>query len=203
MVLLREDQPEQQKLVAYIVTDTDLNIPELKTKLSKKLPDYMIPVSYVTLEKFPLTANGKIDRKALPLPGQDRSQLSNEYIAPRTEEEEKISLIIADLLNIEKVGINDNFFELGGHSLLATKFISRVREEFNIELPLRRLFENPTVSGLTKVLSQSEASSDEKIEQLDRGEQDIDQLLMELDGLSDEEVEALLKEEKNKGQGNE
>jgi len=102
------------------------------------------------LEALPLTPNGKVDRKALPRPELSRDDLSTEYVAPRNENEKKLAAIVAELLHIEKVGVNDNFFELGGHSLLATQFMSRVKSVFRVELPLRTLFEKPTTAQIAE-----------------------------------------------------
>jgi acyl carrier protein len=106
----------------------------------------MVPSVLVVLEALPLTANGKLDRKALPAP--DAIASAEEYVAPRTPVEEVLAGIYGEVLKLEQVSINDNFFELGGHSLLATRLVSKIREAFQIELPLRRVFETPTVAGL-------------------------------------------------------
>ncbi|NER25603.1 MAG: amino acid adenylation domain-containing protein [Symploca sp. SIO1C2] len=126
-------------------------VSELREYLKDKLPEYMVPSTFVTLDTLPLTPNGKIDRKALPAP---ETQRDAEYIAPRTPSEQIIANIFAQVLNVENIGINDNFFELGGHSLLATQLISRVREAFSLEIPLRALFSSPTVAQLAQTLSQ-------------------------------------------------
>jgi len=107
-----------------------------------------VPTSFVFLEGLPLTPNGKLDRKALPLPDQTRPELAETYIAPRTPVEELLAQIWANVLKLDKVGIYDNFFDLGGHSLLASQVISRVRDVSQIELPVRALFEAPTISQL-------------------------------------------------------
>ncbi|WP_457565977.1 phosphopantetheine-binding protein, partial [Caldithrix abyssi] len=125
-------------------------ISQIRDQISKELPDYMVPSAYVFLDAMPLTPNGKIDRRTLPKPQLDRSAVQAEYIAPRNDVEEKLTQIVGELLNIEKVGIHDNFFELGGHSLLATQFMSRLRTTFGVELPLIKLFEKPTVAGLAE-----------------------------------------------------
>ena len=108
----------------------------------------MVPSAFVFLDMIPLTPNGKVDRKALPQPRDPSSELAGSYMAPRTPIEEVLAGLWAKVLGVEKVGIHDNFFYLGGHSLLAMQMISRVRHSFQIELPVRRLFEAPTVAGL-------------------------------------------------------
>ena len=125
-------------------------VPELRRLLAKKLPEHMMPSAFVLLDALPLTANGKLNRRALPAPGQARPELESDYVAPRTLTEELLAEIWSELLRLKLVGIHDNFFELGGHSLLATRVMSRVRQTLNLEVPLRALFEAPTVSGLAE-----------------------------------------------------
>ena len=120
---------------------------QLRAHLSAVLPDYMVPAAYVHMEKMPLTANGKLDRKALPMPEQEAYAVRG-YEAPAGEMETKLAAVWAEVLKLEKVGRHDNFFNLGGHSLLATRVISRIREGFHVELPIHSLFQNPTVAGL-------------------------------------------------------
>jgi len=123
-------------------------VPELRRAVKTQLPDYMVPAAFVVLDALPLTAHGKVDRAALPAPDSARPVLPEAYTAPRTPLEESLAQIWADLLGLERVGVDDNFFELGGHSLLATQVISRLRDRLGIELPVRALFEEPTVAGL-------------------------------------------------------
>ncbi|HEY4426355.1 MAG TPA: amino acid adenylation domain-containing protein [Pyrinomonadaceae bacterium] len=118
----------------------------LRGRLEKKLPDYMIPASFMVLDALPLTPNGKVDRRALPVPDETRSQ--QDFVAPSTPVEELLSRLWAEVLGIESAGMRDNFFSLGGHSLLATRLVSRVRESFGVELPVRSLFEAPTIRDL-------------------------------------------------------
>jgi amino acid adenylation domain-containing protein len=201
VVLAREDIPGDQRLVAYLIEKDKgfLKIGELRNHLRDHLPDYMIPATFLTLEEFPLTPNGKIDRKALPIPDHSRPELEGEYVAPRNEIEEKIAAICVDLLNIDRVGIYDSFFDLGGHSLLATQFISRLEEMFEVEVPLRNIFDKPTVADLAEFISRNEGQMRDqemtKIEKLERGEQEFDQILEDLEHLSEEEVQKLLADE--------
>src|SRR5262249_34095168 len=167
--------------------------------LGQKLPEYMIPAAYVRLEKLPLTANGKVDRKALPAP-EAGAYGSNGYEAPIGAMEVAVAGIWTELLKMERVGRQDNFFELGGHSLLATQFVSRVRETFKVELPLRSLFETPRIADLTTTISQLQLTTgrdDSPIERSERGEKNIEELVAELEHLSDDEAQALLAEEMN------
>jgi acyl carrier protein len=146
--------PGDKRLVAYVVSDQEQTptSSELRDFLKRKLPEYMMPSAFVILDTLPLTPNGKIDRQTLPAPDQVRPELANTFVAPRTEAEEIIAEIWAELLGLEQVGIYDNFFELGGHSLLATQIISRLRDVFQIELPLRTLFETPSVAELATLV---------------------------------------------------
>jgi acyl carrier protein len=146
----REDQPGQQRLVAYLVSETETppTLGELRSYLRQSLPEYMLPSAFLFLDAFPLSPSGKVDRKALPAPEGLRPELEAEFVAPRNETETQLAEIGAQLLGLDRIGVFDNFFSLGGHSLLATQFISRVRESFQVELPLRALFEHPTIADL-------------------------------------------------------
>ncbi|MBW4508527.1 MAG: amino acid adenylation domain-containing protein [Scytonematopsis contorta HA4267-MV1] len=150
VVITREDVSGNKRLVAYVVSNYELlSTNQLRELLKQKLPEYMVPSAFVTLDTLPLTANGKIDRRALPAPDIENG-FALQFVAPRTPTEEVIANICAEVLGLKLVGINDNFFEMGGHSLLATQVISRLREAFSIDLPLRRLFDFPTVAGLAE-----------------------------------------------------
>jgi amino acid adenylation domain-containing protein len=155
VVLAREDQPGDRRLVAYYVAGSEVAGSELRAFLRQRLPEYMIPGVFVALPAMPVSPNGKVDRKALPAP--DRAALEVAYVAPRTCTEEVLTGIWAQVLGVERVGIHDNFFELGGHSLLATQIASRVLEALHVELPLRDLFEVRTVEELAKRLDAAKA----------------------------------------------
>ncbi|MDJ0580941.1 amino acid adenylation domain-containing protein [Crocosphaera sp.] len=159
VVIAREDEPGNKRLVAYIVPQTEeIKIPDLRDFLKKKLPDYMIPSAFVFLEKLPLTPNGKIDRKALPSP--DWSNRDQEgFIAPQTPTQEMLASIWGEVLKINRIGINDNFFELGGHSLIAGKIMSRVRDDFQVEIPIPQLFESPTIGQFSQVIETQKSHS--------------------------------------------
>jgi amino acid adenylation domain-containing protein len=152
VVLAREDTPGDKRLVAYAVAAAGVNpsAHDLRSFLQKKLPEYMVPTSFMFLQSLPLNANGKLERKAFPPPDQCRPELAETYTTPRTPTEELLAGIWARVLKLDKVGIHDNFFELGGHSLLATQVISRIRDTFRLDLPLRTLFEAPTIFGLAQ-----------------------------------------------------
>ncbi|HEX8273583.1 MAG TPA: non-ribosomal peptide synthase/polyketide synthase, partial [Longimicrobiaceae bacterium] len=143
-VVAWEDAPGEKRLVAYVVGGAEAD--ELREQLRRSLPEYMVPAAFVVLERLPLTPNGKLDRRALPAP--DFAAGAGRYVAPRTPTEEVLAGIWAETLRLETVGVETSFFELGGHSLLAARVVSRVREVFGVELPLRALFEEPTVAEL-------------------------------------------------------
>jgi acyl carrier protein len=124
-------------------------VPALKEHLHALLPDYMVPSVFSILDQFPLTPNGKIDRKALPAPDQGSTQT---YTPPRNETEQALVTIWEALLGIDQAGVLDDFFGLGGHSLLATQLISRIRDQLNVNLPLNSLFDNPTIAGLAEAV---------------------------------------------------
>ncbi len=151
IVIAKEDTNGQQYLCAYIVAEQVVTIVELRKHLANGVPDYMIPSSFVQLEKMPLTINGKIDRKALPEP-EGRGNLGREYIAPRNTAEEKLTGIWKEVLGVEKVGIEDNFFELGGHSLKAVNMVAKIHKEFGVEVSLTEVFKAQTVKELSKAV---------------------------------------------------
>jgi amino acid adenylation domain-containing protein len=155
VVVVREDTPGDKRLVAYVVAQTEgsFDAIEVRKHLRQKLPEYMIPSVLVLVDALPLTPNGKIDRNALPAPDQNESETGQSYTAPRTPVERTVAGIWAEVLKIAKVGIHDNFFELGGHSLLATQVVSRMRNAFAIDLPLRLMFEAPTVAEIAANLT--------------------------------------------------
>ncbi|WP_164021814.1 non-ribosomal peptide synthetase, partial [Pyxidicoccus trucidator] len=148
LVMAREDVPGDKRLVAYVVPPAGVDADALRTHVRKSLPDFMVPSAFVPLEALPLTPNGKVDRRALPAPGASLLASSSTYVAPASPTEERLASIWAQVLRVEKVGRHDDFFALGGHSLLATQLVSRVRSTLDVELPLRALFEAPTVEGL-------------------------------------------------------
>jgi acyl carrier protein len=160
VVVAREDDRGNTRLVAYVVaTNGNLQIAELRNYLRQRLSEYMVPSAIVRLEVFPLTPNGKLDRKALPAPDGAGYEAEGPYVAPRSELERLIADVWKEALGVERVGVRDNFFNLGGHSLLLIRVNNRLGEALRIELPVVELFKYPTVSTLAEHLSRSHAQS--------------------------------------------
>jgi acyl carrier protein len=170
-----ENRSGDRRLVAYVVADeTSPPSPdELRRHVQNRLPEYMVPSAFVMLNELPLNANGKLNRRALPVPEHDGMEANDVFVGPRTLVEERLADIWSEVLGLEKVGIYDNFFALGGHSLLTTQLIARVGKAFDIDIELRSIFEMPTVAEL--------AVSIEEI------------ITREIEQLSEEEAEDLAK----------
>jgi len=149
-VLLREDDPGDKRLVAYLVPRSGTGDPvgQVRSDLRQKLPEYMIPATFVLLDALPVNANGKVDRKALPRPDGSRPRSATAYVAPRTPIEEILAGIWSEVLKADRIGVFDNFYDLGGHSLLAIQVASRIGDAFHVELSIRHLFETPTIAAL-------------------------------------------------------
>jgi amino acid adenylation domain-containing protein/thioester reductase-like protein len=164
VVIANEESLDNKRLIAYIVTDPQFRLlhqnqdtaiaSELRGFCTNQFPEYMIPSAFVVLKALPLTANGKIDYRALPTPEQTRPELEQLYIAPRSPLEQQLAEIWTEVLGLEKIGIHDNFFELGGHSLLITQLLAKVRNTFDVELPLKDLFNAPTIADLAESINQ-------------------------------------------------
>jgi amino acid adenylation domain-containing protein len=170
VVVAGEDSSGEKQLGAYVVVQDAAPDPtELRSYLRKSLPDYMVPSTILPLDALPMTPNGKVDRKALPVP-VPRAQ-SREYLAPRTPTEAALAEIWSDLLAVERVGADDNFFDLGGHSLLGMRAIERVRKAFAVELPLRALFEVPDLRGLAARIDETPLISAESTRVVASGRQ--------------------------------
>jgi amino acid adenylation domain-containing protein len=189
VVLVREDLPGDKRLVAYLVLNQErsFNHSQLRAYLKQKLPEYMVPSVSVLLETMPLTPNGKLDRSALPAPDQGRPDLAQTLVSPRTPAEETLATIWAKSLTLEQVGIHDNFFDLGGHSLLATQVIGQVQKIFQVDVPLRALFEAPTIASLLVVILQKQSEQGDG--------QSLADFLSEVESLPSEEVERSLARE--------
>ena len=183
VVLAREDQPAQKRLVAYIVplVQPGPSVSELRNFLMQKLPMHMLPSAFIILDVMPLTPNGKLNRRALPAPDSTRPDLEHAFTPPRNDVEELLAGTWKDILGLSEIGIHDDFFELGGHSLLATRLQARIFKVFGIELPLRDLFRRPTICGMAEIIAQLqiEQASDEDL-----------RLLEMVERLSNQQVEA-------------
>ena len=191
VVVDRKDSTGDTRLIAYIVAEEGVEpkSTELLTFLQEKLPSYMLPSAFITIEEMPLTPNGKVDRRALPVPEQLEVSTGDDYVAPRTEMEELVADIWRETLGITQVGVESNFFDLGGHSLLATRVMNRIRERCGVELPLRVLFELPTVAALAAKLDAARPQETE----LSR----ILSILENMENISEEEVSNLLAQAKS------
>ncbi len=189
LIAIKTDVMGEKQVVAYFRPKAGavVSIPALRTFMKNQLPPYMLPAAFIQLETVPMLPGGKVNRRALPVPEDLRGQLSAEYVAPRTETEEKLAAIVAQVLRIEKVGVFDNFFELGGHSMLGTQVMSMIREQFGVEVPLRALFESPTVDGIAaSLMEELTGAIDEK---------ELSNLLDDMDDLSGDELDALLNDD--------
>ena len=193
VVVDSEDSIGEKRLIAYLLCDSQFapSVSSLRHALLQKLPDYMIPSAFEILDAFPLTPNGKVDLRALPPISRSRPKLENPYAAPSSPVEEALTEIWAEVLGLDQVGINDSFFELGGHSLLATQVITRVINTFRVKVPIRSLFQAPTVADMAVVIVQN---------QLEKAEsKDLESLLAEVEALSDEEARWRFAEEYGNG----
>jgi acyl carrier protein len=174
VVLASEDSSGDPRLVAYVVpapAPAAVSSEDLRKWLKSRLPDYMVPSAFVALKSLPLTANGKVDRRALPAP--ETAAAERPYIPPRTASEQTVADTWKEVLRLERVGAEDNFFDLGGHSLLLTQVVSRLRKVFKRELPIRWFFEVPTVAGLAGRIDAAER-------------EDLARMLDELESLPEE-----------------
>jgi amino acid adenylation domain-containing protein len=165
VVLMREDRPGDQRLVAYLTArdGAAVDTSAVRAQLAKQLPEYMLPQHFVVLDKIPLNSSGKVDRKALPAPHVEDAQ-RRVHVAPRDDREAKIAAIMEDVLALPGLGVHDDFFALGGHSLLAAQLTARLNREFDVALSLRALFDTPTIAGLAETLASAEQSEVPRIE---------------------------------------
>jgi acyl carrier protein len=190
VVVLREfEAGGDQQLVAYVVAadkDSGVSGGDLREHLREMLPDYMLPAQLVTLDSLPLTPNGKVDRRALPEPGEVRPALREAYVAPRNPVEEVVAAIWAEVLRLDRVGVDDDFFELGGHSMLTMLVSSRIRDAFQIELQPSAVFDLNTVAKVSASLVAQEAAPGQ-VEKMAA-------LLIELEAMSDEEASETLQQ---------
>ena len=207
VVAAKERDDDDKQLVAYVVANANVDddtrtaadatiehdnsyagklVVSLKSALGQMLPAYMVPQAFIVLDELPLTSSGKVDYRRLPAPGQGRPTLFGEYVAPRSAVEQIMARIWAELLRVERVGVNDNFFDLGGHSLLATRLIARLRSVLSVELPLRAVFETPTLVDLSESVLQQDGQR-ARIEK-------TAEVLLDLERLSEGEAGQMLEE---------
>jgi acyl carrier protein len=153
VVAVREKEGNEKQLVGYVVPKQgQLSSSDLRQFLKQTLPEYMVPMIFVMLEDLPLTPNGKVDRRSLPEPDGSLTERAEDLVPARNPMEATLAEIWGSLLQVEQVGVHDNFFELGGHSLLATRVVSRIQQEFHVDLQLRHFLNMPTVAELAKGL---------------------------------------------------
>jgi amino acid adenylation domain-containing protein len=192
VVIVREDTPGDKRLVAYAVPREPggTTASDLRLFLKQKLPDYMVPSAFVLMQALPLTPSGKVDRRALPAPEQGGTHEVGSHVAPRDAIESVMAGMWAEMLKRDKVGVYDNFFELGGHSLLAMQLISRVRESFSVEFPLRQMFEDPTVAGMSAALVAHELKPGRTLK--------VARILQQLEGMTEADVTSQLQEQQMK-----
>ncbi|OTA16216.1 Amino acid adenylation [Xenorhabdus vietnamensis] len=171
VVLAREDEPGQKRLVAYLRPQDGVELipAELRQQLAQHLAEYMLPSAFVTLETFPLTANGKLNRQAFPAPDSS-AVVTRSYAEPRGETETALAQIWQELLGVERVGRHDHFFDLGGHSLLAVQFVARIRQTLALELPLQKLFDQPVLMLLAHTLTEAATAIQTVIPTADRSQ---------------------------------
>lgn len=162
VVIVREDQPGDKRIVAYLVAQQEPapSLTVLRNYLKDQLPDYMVPATFVYLQALPLTPNGKVNRRALPIPDQHDYDADDLYVAPRSPIEEILVNIWSAILGPQRISIHDNFFNIGGHSLLATQVVSRIRDTFKVELPLKVIFEDPTIAKLAQAIEIAQSEND-------------------------------------------
>ncbi|HEX4421468.1 MAG TPA: amino acid adenylation domain-containing protein [Kofleriaceae bacterium] len=188
VVVVREDQPGDRRLAAYFVARDGAapRASDLRAFVKDQLPEYMVPSAITKIAALPLLPNGKVDQRALPMPDDNQAELADAFVAPRNALESQVAQIWSEVLNVSRVGIHDDFFAIGGHSLIATQLTSRIRKLFHVDLPLRELFAAPTVLGLSERIARLQGELGKQAEVAD--------MLAELEGLSDEEVRAILEE---------
>jgi acyl-coenzyme A synthetase/AMP-(fatty) acid ligase/acyl carrier protein len=186
VVMLRGNNGQDDRLVAYLVPkgSSSLSVSDLRKYLKSRLPDYAVPSQLIAIKHFPLTPNGKIDRQALPHPGNARPDLDTPYSPPSTERELRLASLWAEALSVDQVGIHDNFFDLGGHSLAASRLITRLIDTFQLELPIKALFDAPTIADMAAIIAEN---------QIKRAtDADLDRMLSEIEAMTDDNAEKQL-----------
>jgi len=198
VAVVTKDAPSNElRIVAYYVQRAGAApaITELRAFLAEKLPNHMIPTAFIRLDAFPLTATGKVNRRKLPNPVTSRPELGTKYVIPSTPVEKDLSRIWSDVLALEQVGIHDNFFELGGHSLTAARVVSRIVQHFQLEIPLQLLFQSPTVAAMAAVIHEHEGKA--------LNVKELEEILIELESLSEDDAQKRLNEISSPGVKNE
>jgi acyl carrier protein len=186
-VVVKEATEGDRTVVAFVIAPTRPEANDLREYLRKYVPDYMVPSNFILVDTLPLNVNGKVDRRALS--STDISQAPAATAPPLVNPtEDKLLGIWRDVLGVNAIKSDDNFFDLGGHSLLAVQIIARIRNAFGIPVPLRCIFEAPTISGLSEIIAQYSSAAQE--------DEDVARILQEVEGLSEEEAQRLLKAEK-------
>lgn len=195
-VLAKPDTSGNKRLIAYVVTQPNQTADALTLRafLKDRLPEYMVPALVMLLDEMPLTPSGKINRRALPEPDESTRAIVQEFVAPRTAVEAVVAKVWSEILSVERVGVNDNFFDLGGHSLLATQVISRLKSSFKVNLPLRTLFESPTVAELSAAIVALEVQPGQA--------EKIAGVLQKLGGMTPEQMKQLLEAKRKAGATN-
>jgi amino acid adenylation domain-containing protein len=198
-IVILADKDGLQRLTAYLEVRSGLNpdIDELRRFMRSRLPDHMVPSDYLIVDAFPLLPSGKVDRKALALQATSHPIGEGVCVAPQTPTEERLAVIWCKLLGIERAGITDNFFELGGHSLMVMQVVARIRKEFEVEVPIRSLFEDPTIQGLAKEVEEAKAKGvrvSVPISSFLRTQSTREQLKMQVEKMSPEELEEMLRQ---------
>jgi aryl carrier-like protein len=158
VVIARQEEAGDQRLIAYVSLREELSVDELRGYMKARLPEYMVPAAFVMLDQLPLTTNGKINRKALPDPGQVRPHLDQPYVAPRTPVEEILAAVWASVLKVEQVGVHDNYFALGGDSIRSVQVLALARER-GLEITLQELFRHQSISALASGIKLKEIDS--------------------------------------------
>ena len=192
-ILVHQFSPGEPQLIAYVVLHQDqiATISELRNFLKLKLPDHMVPSGFVMLEQFPLNSNGKLDISKLPTPDRARFLVTENHVAPRSAVEMVMAGICGEVLGLEELGVLDNFFELGGHSLLAVKVVSRIRECFQVELPVRTLFLAPTVEGMAAEICRKSGDAEKSA-----------QMVLQVTAMDEEQLDAVLEEQSHSREPN-
>jgi amino acid adenylation domain-containing protein len=185
VVVAQKGSNGDNRLVAYLIpVGEPPNVSDLRRDLMEKFPEHMVPSAFVTMERFPLLPFGKVDRRALPPPDTSRPNLKVPYEPPHTQTQARLADLFAQVLRLDQAGIHDDFFELGADSLLATQLVARIQDEFRVSLPIASLFETPTVAGLAQLVIREQLAT--------LPDDELDQILAELQELTDEEAQRIL-----------